>query len=83
MIGEWLIDLGDFSVALIMCPPLTFDLSLCSLTTQQIFVELRRWWVFPTASSLHPLDSLESHTARNLKDMKHVQIRSSSNVHLW
>lgn len=79
MIGEWLIDSGDFRVALIMCPHLTFDLSLCSLTTRQIFVELRRLWVFPHCSqmilsSLHPLTSLGSHTASNLTDVKYVQV---------
>lgn len=35
MIGEWLIDSADLGVALVMCPHLTFDLSLCSLTTRQ------------------------------------------------
>ena len=35
MIGDWLIDSTDLGVALVMCPNLTFDFSLCSLTTRQ------------------------------------------------
>lgn len=79
VIGEWLIDLRDLGVALIMCPRLTFDPSLCSMTTQQtvvvIVVELRRRWVFlyrlqTVPSSFHPLSS-QSHSTSDLTDMKH------------
>lgn len=79
MIGEWLIDLRDLGVTLIMCPHLTFDSSLYSLTTQQtvvmIVVELSRLWVFLhrlqiVPSSFHPLSS-QSPTTSDLTDMKH------------
>lgn len=62
-----------------MCPHLTFDPSLCSLTTQQtvvvIVAELRRLWVFLhrlqiVPSSFHPLSS-QSPTTSDLTDMKH------------
>lgn len=42
MIVEWLIDSRNLKVALIMCPPLTFDSSLCSLTTQTVEAEQGR-----------------------------------------